>query len=63
MIAQEEDNLLVQTNRGTPCGELIVFVVQSLSDLPLMGEPLAAAYQVLLKSIEDASVRPATGQG
>jgi nitrite reductase/ring-hydroxylating ferredoxin subunit len=41
----------------------VVFVVQSLSDLPLIGEPLAAAYQVLLKSIEDASVRPVAGQG
>jgi nitrite reductase/ring-hydroxylating ferredoxin subunit len=42
----------------------VVFVVQSLSDLPLIGEPLATAYQVLIKSIEGiASVRPATGQG
>ncbi len=40
----------------------VEFVVQSLSDLPLIGEPLAAAYQVLLKSIEgrfgQASNRP-----
>ena len=42
----------------------VVFAVQSLSDFPLIGEPLATAYQVLLKSIEGvASVRPATGQG
>jgi nitrite reductase/ring-hydroxylating ferredoxin subunit len=41
----------------------IEFVVQSLSDLPLIGEPLTTAYQVLLKSIEGiASVRPAAGQ-
>ena len=42
----------------------VEFVVQSLSDLLLIGESLATAYQVLIKSIEGiASVRPATGQG
>ena len=42
----------------------VVFVVQSLSDLLLIGESLATAYQVLIKSIEGiASVRPATRQG
>jgi nitrite reductase/ring-hydroxylating ferredoxin subunit len=41
----------------------VEFVVQSRSDFPLIGEALAAADQVLLKSIEGvASVRPAAGQ-
>ncbi len=41
----------------------VEFVIQSLSDLPVIGEPLAAACQVLLKSIEGfPSVKRATGQ-